>query len=120
MLEIQIQKYPCVLKQDALGREGATAAEQRDSLCAFVADLEHIVDVGADHFDPVNISTALHTLGSTVGDPDLSRDATSGAIISPSKIHPRILLSDGFRIPRVPPESVHSGAPLKVQQEEDN
>jgi hypothetical protein len=70
-------------EQDALGREGATAAEQRDSLCAFVADLEHIMDEGADHFDPVNISTALHTLGSTVGDPDLSRDATSGATFHP-------------------------------------
>lgn len=86
-------------EQDALGREGATAAEQRDSLCAFVADLEHIVDEGGDHFDPVNISTALHTLGSTVGDPDLSRDATSGATLHPVKYIQAFYYLMGIRIP---------------------
>ncbi|BDA42502.1 probable RAP domain-containing protein, chloroplastic at C-terminar half [Coccomyxa sp. Obi] len=64
--------------QDELAREGASAAEQRGSLCGFVTHLERIVDEGGDHFDPVNISTAMHALGSTVGDPDLSSDARSG------------------------------------------
>ena len=67
-----------LLLQDALASEGASAAKQRDILRSFVADLERIVDDGAEHFDPVNISTALHTLGSTVGDPDLSAEATAG------------------------------------------
>ncbi len=75
-----------LLFQDALASEGASAAEQRDILRSFVADLERIVDDGAEHFDPVNISTALHTLGSTVGDPDLSAEATAGiALLSHTK-----------------------------------
>lgn len=64
--------------QEELAREGALAGEQRASLCGFVTHLERILDEGGDHFDPVNISTAMHALGSTVGDPDLSSDARSG------------------------------------------